>query len=106
MIMAAPIYRDEFEDRMQNMVGFMKTSIDSARHEINRNTDAKFAAVIKHYDDQLETIMKHYDEQIGTLTKQNDELKQEVTTLKEEGARRERKLDAVLKALNVSMEDI
>ena len=98
-MMAAPIYRDEFEDRLQSMVGFIETSINTARHEINKNTDAKFASVIKHYDDQLTTIMKHYDDQIGALTK-------ELATIKEEGTRRERKLDAVLKALNVSIEDI
>ncbi len=93
--MAAPIYRNEFEERMRDIVGFMRTTIEAAKSDINANTDAKFAAVIKHYDEQL-----------STLTKQYDELRNEVASLKEEGARRERKLDAVLKALNVSIEDI
>jgi len=90
--MAAPIYRDEFENRFVELVGFVNTALEAQRikltREINNNTDAKFAAVIN-----------HYDEQIKVLTKQ-------VETLQEEGARRERKLDAVLKALNVSMEDV
>ncbi len=66
----------------------MRTTIDATKSDINANTDAKFAAVIK-----------HYDEPINTLT-------EEIATHKEEDARHERKLDALLKALNVSIEGI
>lgn len=97
--MAAPIYRDEFERRFEALVGYVDTSIENLRikltRDINANTDAKFA-----------TVITHYDEQIATLTAEIDILKEQVAILKEDGVRRERKLDVILKALNVSVEDL
>ena len=64
--MAAPIYRDEFERRFLEMVGFVNTSIESQRlkliQDINGNTNAKFAAVITHYDREIAEVKQQLQE--------------------------------------------